>query len=196
MPKISEAKKDERRAAIMDAAQRCFLRNGYQRTSMADIIAESGLSAGAIYGYFTGKQELIRSVAERILDARRAELESAGMDHPLSPAEIVRMLATGVRAQAPIPVLIQVWGEATVDPDLRAMVQTVLGRMSATVAAGLTRWAEQRRHDLAVPPDEWARTAAPVVLSMLPGFVLQSALIDDFDDDAYLAALSHVLPGG
>ena len=53
MPKVSEQHREARRDQIVDAALRCFSRKGFQRTSMADIIAESGLSAGAIYGTST-----------------------------------------------------------------------------------------------------------------------------------------------
>lgn len=194
MPKISDAKREARRAEIAGAALRCFARTGYQRTSMADIIAESGLSAGAIYSYFPSKRELITSVAERILDDRRAELEAAGADRPLAPAEIVRMLARGVRANAPVPVLIQVWGEATVDPDLRAIVQVVLTRMRTAVTAGLERWAALHPERVGESPDAWASAVAPILMSLLPGFILQSALIDDFDEEGFLSGLGTLVP--
>jgi len=194
VPKISDAKREARRAEIAGAALRCFARTGYQRTSMADIIAESGLSAGAIYSYFPSKRELITSVAERILDDRRAELEAAGADRPLAPAEIVRMLARGVRANAPVPVLIQVWGEATVDPDLRAIVQVVLTRMRTAVTAGLERWAALHPERVGESPDAWASAVAPILMSLLPGFILQSALIDDFDEEGFLSGLGTLVP--
>ncbi|MEZ3158981.1 TetR/AcrR family transcriptional regulator [Microbacterium sp. BWT-B31] len=194
MPKISEARRVERRSEIMDAALRCFLRTGYNGTSMADIIAESGLSAGAIYSYFPGKQQLVRAVAERILDARRTELEAASAQRALSPAGVVRVLAQGVRANAPLPVLLQVWGEATVDPELRAAVQSVLLHMRATIAGVLGRWAEGHADELPLPAAEWAAVAAPVVMGMIPSFLLQSVLVDGFDDEAFLRGVDLVLP--
>ncbi|QYG12888.1 TetR/AcrR family transcriptional regulator [Microbacterium sp. PAMC22086] len=194
MPKISEAKREERRAEIMAAALRCFGRSGYQRTTMADIISESGLSAGAIYLYFSGKQELLKAVAERVLDDRRAELSAAGQTHVLSPAEIVRTLASGVRANAPLDVLIQTWGEATVDPELRAILQGVLGRVRATVSTALTRWAEVNETRLGMPAAEWAGAATPILMSIIPGFALQLTIVDDFDEKAFLGHLTAVLP--
>jgi hypothetical protein len=35
---------------------------------------------------------------------------------------------------------------------------------------------------------------APVVLGLGPGFMVQRAIIADFDDDAYLRALPDLLP--
>ena len=34
----------------------------------------------------------------------------------------------------------------------------------------------------------------PVILSTAPGYILQQAVMPDFDGDAYLAALREVLP--
>ena len=59
MPKISEERRAERRDSIIQAARECFARKGLHTTTMDDIIRQSGLSAGAVYGYFTSKEQLI-----------------------------------------------------------------------------------------------------------------------------------------
>ncbi|BDZ63759.1 TetR/AcrR family transcriptional regulator [Agromyces mangrovi Wang et al. 2018] len=88
MPKVTEAYREARRDEIAAAALRCFARKGYGGTSMADIIAESGLSAGAIYGHYAGKRELFVAVTERVLSARRDDLARAEAGgHVLSPAK-------------------------------------------------------------------------------------------------------------
>jgi len=92
MPKISEERREQRRAQIMAVAVRCFSRSGYHRTSMTDIIKESGLSAGAIYGYFSGKQDLIHAVARSVMEGRFSELSALSEGHVLTPAEIASNL--------------------------------------------------------------------------------------------------------
>ncbi|MFV0375484.1 TetR/AcrR family transcriptional regulator [Microbacterium sp.] len=195
MPKISDARREERRAEILEAALRCFTRSGYQQTSMADIIRESGLSSGAIYLYFDSKTEIIRSVASGILDARRSELLAAGGHAPLSPARIVRLLAEGMRGSVPFSAVVQAWGQAAVDDDLRDKLKSVFGDLRETVRDGLERWATTRP-DHASHAAQWADLATPVVISMLPGFVLQSALLEDFDPDEFLRGIDEVLPTG
>ncbi|HEY3480630.1 MAG TPA: helix-turn-helix domain-containing protein, partial [Streptomyces sp.] len=64
MPKVSEEHKESRRRQIIDAAWVCFARNGFHKTSMPDVFAEAGLSAGAVYRYFSGKEALIAAIAE------------------------------------------------------------------------------------------------------------------------------------
>jgi AcrR family transcriptional regulator len=55
---------EERRNEIVRAAMRCFARSGYHRTSMDDIVAESGLSKGTLYWYFENKQALFIAMLE------------------------------------------------------------------------------------------------------------------------------------
>lgn len=193
MPKISEARRDARRAEILDAALRCFARSGYQRTSMADIIAESGLSAGAIYSYFPSKQDLVLAVASRLLEERRADVESAAREHPLSPAEIALTLIHGVRTQMPMDVLLQIWAEASVDPGMRSLIESTLGSLRTTVGDSLLAWASTHPERIA-DPASWSTATAPVLLSLIPGFVLQRVLLGEFDEQAFLRAVPMLLP--
>jgi TetR/AcrR family transcriptional regulator, transcriptional repressor of aconitase len=49
MPRVAESYLQARRRQIMDAAVTCFARSGFHAATMQDIVAETGLSAGAIY---------------------------------------------------------------------------------------------------------------------------------------------------
>jgi AcrR family transcriptional regulator len=51
---------DPLREALLDAAARVIARRGYQGTKIQDIVHEAGLSSGAVYGRFRGKDELAR----------------------------------------------------------------------------------------------------------------------------------------
>jgi TetR/AcrR family transcriptional repressor of uid operon len=65
MPKLTPATQAARRAHILDAAELCFARSGFHRTTMQDICKEAGISAGALYIYFASKEALIAGIAER-----------------------------------------------------------------------------------------------------------------------------------
>ena len=73
MPKVSAEHLANRRQQILDAAASCFARNGFHRTSMQDIVKESGLSAGLIYRYFTGKDDMIVAIVERVAHPARGK---------------------------------------------------------------------------------------------------------------------------
>jgi TetR/AcrR family transcriptional regulator, repressor for uid operon len=65
MPKLKPDIQRARREHILDAAEQCFARTGFHRTTMHDICKEAGVSPGALYVYFDSKEALIAGIAER-----------------------------------------------------------------------------------------------------------------------------------
>jgi AcrR family transcriptional regulator len=74
-PDVSE----ERRGQIIEAALACFTRKGYANTTMDDIVAESGLSKGAIYWYFKGKNDVFQAAFISLFEDVGAESMAAFM---------------------------------------------------------------------------------------------------------------------
>ena len=127
MPKVSQEHRDARRAQILRAAAACFERKGYQRTTMADIIRESGLSAGAIYVYFTGKQDIVRAVAEESLSIRAETIIAQADDGALGPAALV---AAAVDSAAMPSFAPELWSLASRDAEVRELLVGFLGDAS------------------------------------------------------------------
>src|SRR5690606_26473523 len=75
--------RERRRQQILDAARRCFARRGFHQTTMSDILHESELSAGAVYGYFRGKDEIIAAIAQGFVG------ETARLIEPVAQSETV-----------------------------------------------------------------------------------------------------------
>lgn len=65
MPKLKPEVQHARRERILEAAELCFARTGFHRTTMHDICKEAGISPGALYVYFDSKEALIAGIAER-----------------------------------------------------------------------------------------------------------------------------------
>src|SRR5690606_31226845 len=65
MPKLKPAIQQARREHILDAAEQCFARAGFHRTTMQDICRQAGVSPGALYVYFDSKEALIAGICER-----------------------------------------------------------------------------------------------------------------------------------
>ena len=58
MPKVTEAYKEKKRSYILRRALECFGEKGFQTATIDDIAARTGVSKGAIYGYFASKEEM------------------------------------------------------------------------------------------------------------------------------------------
>jgi AcrR family transcriptional regulator len=65
MPKLKPDTQRARREHILDAAERCIARAGFHRSTMHDICAEAAISPGALYVYFSSKEDLIAGITER-----------------------------------------------------------------------------------------------------------------------------------
>jgi AcrR family transcriptional regulator len=90
--KISEEQVRCRKEAILAAAKRVFARKGCAQATMHDVAQEAGLSVGAIYLYYPGKDDLMRAVFENIGESTRGLFNKAA-EGATTPGEILR--ATG-----------------------------------------------------------------------------------------------------
>lgn len=73
MPKISDERKTERREQILASARRCFAEHGYEGATVVRLEEATGLSRGAIFNYFSSKEELFIELAVQDT-ARMSEL--------------------------------------------------------------------------------------------------------------------------
>jgi AcrR family transcriptional regulator len=195
VPKVTDEYRRARRDEIADAALRAFRRKGFQATSMAEIIEESGLSAGAIYGHYPSKAALVVDVASRVVRGRIDELEHLVDRTPmLPPQDVVRVLVTSMTRELGSPaVMLQLWGEAVTDPDIADLASTVLGRVAAAWTHYTSAW-HQRTHGLSQEEAEAvAADQAPLLLAAVQGYVIQSSLVPGFDPEAYLSSVERNL---
>ena len=78
-PDVSKA--DVRRSQILDAAAKCFNKEGFHSASMAKIATEASVSVGQIYRYFENKEAVIAALVEQHLvglTKRIAEVRGGG----------------------------------------------------------------------------------------------------------------------
>lgn len=62
-----------RQSAILDAAESLFIEQGYDRTSLAEIVKISGGSLATLYELFTNKQGLLHAIAARWRDEAKSD---------------------------------------------------------------------------------------------------------------------------
>ncbi len=76
-PKVTEEYRNNVRDKILQSAAALFSQNGYHTTSMDDIVKESGLSKGAIYGYFKSKDDLFLALSDKQLESMIDNMQDA-----------------------------------------------------------------------------------------------------------------------
>jgi AcrR family transcriptional regulator len=196
MPKVSDQHKAEQRDRILRGAMEVFVRKGVASTTMGDIIEATGLSAGAIYGYYAGKDDLIRQVAEDVLLSRRSELERLARGEPLvPPSQLIRALLGGLLAELPEPALVlHFWAQSRADARVRAVAERALDTLGGAMNGYLTAWFRSQGMTPARARTRAARVR-PALISLIQGFVVQNALGFETDVDTYAAAVEAALDG-
>lgn len=70
-------KGDERREAILDAAERLFYDKGYENTSVQDVLDKLSLSKGGFYHHFESKLKLLEAICARRSERAYRQSEAA-----------------------------------------------------------------------------------------------------------------------
>jgi AcrR family transcriptional regulator len=181
MPKVSEEHLAARRRQILDAALVCFSRGGFHQTSMQQIFEESGLSPGAVYRYFKGKEEIVQAIALETLQGFGATLEAGPRAGPAEMLErILDTIEAVERRDQRMRLALQVWGEAMVNPRLAAFVRDAIDVLRRRIAAELEC--------------EDPLATAGALLALAQGYVVQRDLYGErFDAQEFRAAALSLL---
>lgn len=196
MPRVSDEHLAARRQQILDAAWRCFARQGFHATSMQDVFAEAGLSAGAVYRYFPSKKALIQATAQSILGTLDAFFDEL-RDRPQAPTlpDLMRLLTEQVLTLAatdPVDrtrVAMNVWAEALREPDVGETAAATLQEIRDRFADVVRRWQSEGRLGADVDPDNVAR----VLYGLTAGFLVQRLIAGDMEPAAYADGIAALM---
>lgn len=130
------------RERIVGAAERLFAERGFSGVSMPDIAAAAGITAGAIYKHFDGKEELFFSVVRRAVEATPTTHEAAGRTGPAALAAIVaayttprlkrvRQLAIEIHYAAAQNAKVRRLLRSSVDREIGELAKAIAGAQSA-----------------------------------------------------------------
>lgn len=173
----------DRRAEILAAAQRCFVRSGFHGASMQDICAEAGMSPGNLYRYFPSKEALIAGIAER--DRLEVGQQFAGADLSQGVFAVLEGLAHhhfAVRPKEEVLLCTEVMAEARRNPEI--------ARISRGFDTDVHKWlgdllrAAVARGD--IPDDIDLDAVVTMLMVIADGVWWRRALDPDFDAEAML----------
>ncbi|MCX4580400.1 TetR/AcrR family transcriptional regulator [Streptomyces sp. NBC_01571] len=179
MPKVTQEYMDARRAQILDAARRCFLREGFHSTSMQDLFAESGLSAGAVYRHFASKNEMITAIVEENMRDVLAMVNSVARNRPSSSigdllADVLEIVKTKTAEQNVAGLAVLAWSESLRNPSLAKQFDDLMAQMRSAMTDVIRENQQGGNLTRAVS----AEAIAATLMCMLPGYILQLAMGD------------------
>lgn len=131
MPRVTAAHEQEVRERIVSAALRVFGERGYHGSTIADVVRESGLSVGAIYTYFKGKDDLFLATCDLASGRGLGELAArlpSGRTVAERLAIAIGFYFDSAEGEATMGegngnFLVQAWAQADADPAVREMLR-------------------------------------------------------------------------
>ncbi|TDC51830.1 TetR/AcrR family transcriptional regulator [Actinomadura sp. KC345] len=184
MPRVSEEHLERRRRQIVDAARACFIRKGVHATSMQDIFAESGLSAGAVYRYFRSKNEIIEANISTVVGDIHVYFADLSRSDPLLPLdEMVERLTTKAVAlsgeNGPLKLAPEAWALAMHDPEIATYVAANVNALRETWTSYTARLVEAG----SLPADTDVAAVGKTLFALVPGFLVQRLVLGDFSPE-------------
>lgn len=179
MPKLTDEYRERRRRFIETCAFACFARDGFQATSMEDIVAATGLSAPAVYRYIGSKEELITSAASESVRQMDRALAALLEINPLpGPAVALGVIGQQFDRQSRelgfdvSALIVASWSEAARRPDVQSASNQVRSELRATLTRLAQSWLDQGQ----LPPGSDPAAAALAVSYLLPGILVERQL--------------------
>jgi AcrR family transcriptional regulator len=193
VPRITDERREARREQVLEAARACLEEHGLEAVSMEMIIARSGLSTGAVYGYFKSKDQLINAVVTEGMAAMAADLAPVltNPEPPALPEFLGQVLRTAVdfgQHKGDIDrlrVSLHGWSHAQSDPELKAATRASYSGLRKLFRDVVKEWQAAGTFDAAADPEGMAELLTSITL----GFVAQRALAGSADVTAHVAAL-------
>lgn len=190
MPRLKPDIQRARREHILNAAELCFARSGFHRTTMQDICREAQVSPGALYLYFDSKEALIAGLCER--DRSAFAERFSGLATAPDVIEALGALARHYFAEEPAHkrlMCIEIGLEATRNPRVGEIVQSVDAFVLNSFESLFRRLEAEGR----IAPTLDAATLARVVVTIGDGLFWRRAVDRDFDMAAMLPAILGVI---
>ncbi|MGO8946055.1 MAG: TetR/AcrR family transcriptional regulator [Ktedonobacterales bacterium] len=193
MPKVTQSHRAARRAQILDAAMICFARAGFHQTTMQEIVHQAELSPGAIYLYFSSKEEMIAALAderhrsEQMVIAQACEGNEIQATLKLLAQEFLRKLQTP-EEQLRRQLGIQIWAEALSNDRMLALMRRGVDeprkRLSEMIQSAKLRGE--------FPPDLDPDALARIMIALFHGFILQQAWDEQLSVESYVATIQVI----
>ena len=140
-PDVSEERKDQ----ILEAATRVFTQRGFDEARMDDIVAEAGLSKGALYWYFESKETLITAIVDRVFDWESAQMREIITSDETAPRKIEALIEITVqdlgKMKPLMPILFEFWSlslrKESVNQAIKRYYQRFLDLIEPVIQQGI-----------------------------------------------------------
>ncbi len=173
---MKEREQTERvRRRILETAKKLFVAQGYEKTTIRQMVEKSGIASGSIYHLFKNKEEVFQAEIEELME-RCVEEINGRFPREDGLAKYIAVWALETHAIATSPILREIFYHAYTSD---TMFEKLLDRHVLLLA----------RFDVRLPPEKDARIRVTLLGGAMRGYIASFAFAKPFDESAFRSEL-------
>jgi TetR/AcrR family transcriptional regulator, repressor for uid operon len=167
----------DRRSRILDAAERCFVRSGFHRTTMQDVAAEAGMSPGNLYRYFPSKDAIVAGLSERDRARVAQDFETFATDDFMKSFARLGRKHFEEEPREKAILCLEIWAEAARNPTFAKLCAD----FEHEVVKRLTEMLQEAKDRGDISPEVDPHSVAILISTLADGLFVRRAVVPSFD---------------
>lgn len=197
-PKVPEEYMQIRRNQIIEAACKCFVEKGFHNTTMKDICKAANLSPGAVYNYFSSKEDIVTAFSE-ISMKRNVDIITTATTNSNNPlGKVMDAFFSMAEEYSKQPEFVK---SAALDLDLFAEssrndhIAKELYKNVEAILAPIIKLVKSRQHDGIYNSQLDPRAIASVLFVLFQGMELLIMVDPKIDINSYISVCKAIIHG-
>lgn len=179
-PQLTCDRLDRRRRAVIDSARALFIEQGFERTTLGDIVERAGGSLSTVYKLFGNKDGLFEAVVSEKAASGEAIIREVMSTSGISPVEALHLVAKRLHANF-------------LDPDVVALVRIVIGRSISDPVSARDFSERTSSRTVVALESMFARWQGEGVAMAYPPAMMAELFMDQFVSQIHKEAIHHGL---
>ncbi len=192
-PIVTKEYLETRRKQIIQAAVESFVEKGFNKATMKDICMAAKLSPGAIYNYFSSKDDIIQAIAELSKERNVATVDAAlEDDNPLVTVGrefLSRLKQSDI--QKALALDLELFAEASRNPRMAKVTNESWENLYSQLIGLVERRQREGYFKRGLDP----LAVVQILFSIMLGAEIQKAINPKMDVDAYIAVSESIVDG-
>lgn len=194
-PRVPDSYLKARREQIIEAACTCFTEKGLDKTTMPDIIRTAGLSSGAVYNYFSSKEDIIEACASKSLERNAGMMAAAAADQKIDPlVSMIRQFLPMLKNEGMVKAAgfdLDLYSESTRNPRIAKIIKA----NSDALLEQLNELVRQMQAEGRFNKKLDSKAISRFLIGMVYGLIVSKIVDPDTDIDAAISVCEAAITG-
>ncbi len=193
-PLVPDSYLQDRRNQIIEAACKSFTEKGFHKATMQDVCKTAQLSPGAVYNYFSSKEDIVEAAAERNQEQITEIISTAIAENDDDPiGNVLNVFLACAKAQdvRMESLNLELYAESCRNPHIAESVQKSINAVMEKTIELVKQYQEKGLLNNQLDSTAIAR----VLIALYFGLVVQKTIDSEIDIDAYAKVCEAIIHG-